>query len=214
MSEESSNGSPAHAHTGSASGILQIAEEKRRLRAEMNSRLAALDPAERRAASRAACARLLELDEVRDASIVLVFMAMKTELDPAAAAYVCLEEGIRIAVPVIDEASGELEAMEIESLDERHFAKAKLGILEPTGGRRIRATEIDATIVPGLAFDRAGRRLGRGAGYYDRLLVRLPERCRTIGFTLDRQVVERVPTDAGDQRVQMLVTESFTAVCE
>ncbi|MFO0827800.1 MAG: 5-formyltetrahydrofolate cyclo-ligase [Phycisphaerales bacterium] len=191
-----------------------IVEAKKVLRAEIRARLAAMDPAARRVASRAACARLLALDEVRDAGAVLFYMAMPVEVDPSVVMSECLRDGVRVAVPVIDRDSGELEAIEIESLDERWFRRDKMGILEPIGGARIRATELDAIVVPGLAFDRRGGRLGRGAGYYDRLLVRVTPRCRTIGFAFDCQVVESVPVDTHDRPVAALVTDRETTECE
>lgn len=185
-----------------------IAESKRALRASMTASLAGVDSHARHGASRAACARLLELDEIRDAAIVLFYMAMRTEIDPGGAALVCLEDGVRVAVPVVDEASGELEAVEISSLAASAFERGPMGILVPKGGRRVRATELDAAVVPGLAFDREGHRLGRGGGHYDRLLVRLTERCCAVGFAFERQVLGSLPVEPHDRRVAKVVTEA------
>lgn len=180
---------------------------KKAMRADMQRRLKETDDATLRRGSREASDRLMELDEVREAGMVLFFMAMSAEIDPGRAMAACLKEGIAIAVPRVDEASREIEAIEIESLDERFFERDRFGILTPRGGRRVRATELDAVVVPGLAFDRAGRRLGRGAGYYDRMLVRVTPHCATIGFGLHFQLVECVPCAAHDQRVHRVVTD-------
>ena len=71
---------------------------------------------------------------------------------------------------------------------------------------------IGIVLVPGLAFDARGGRLGRGKGYYDRLLATLPGRLR-VGITLDRFVIEAVPTDPWDLPMTHLVTESGVAAC-
>jgi 5-formyltetrahydrofolate cyclo-ligase len=169
-----------------------------------------MDDAARRAASRSASARLLELDEVRDAGAVLFYMATRLEIDPAPAMVECLRDGVRVTVPKVDADSGEIEAVEIESLDGRGFERDALGILVPREGKRVRATELDAVVLPGVAFDRHGARLGRGAGYYDRLLVRLTPRCRTIGFAFTCQVVDEIPCEPHDRHVNVVVTESET----
>ena len=189
----------------------EISAEKASLRKEMQAKLRGVVEVECRRASRLACDRLLELDEVREAGTVLFYMAMRNELDPQRAMEACLSEGITVAVPRIDPETRELEAIQIESLSERHFERDRMGIPTPRGGRLVRATEIDAVVAPGLAFDREGGRLGRGAGYYDRLLVRVSEHCSTVGFAYGFQLVGRVPTSRHDRRVRRIVTELETA---
>lgn len=186
---------------------LAIRLAKKAMRAEMQRRLKECDDAALRRGSREVSDRLMELDEIREAGMVMFFMALRAEVDPGRAMQACLKEGVSIAVPRVDEASRELEAVQIESLDERFFDRDRFGILTPKSGRRVRATELDAVVVPGLAFDRAGRRLGRGAGYYDRMLVRVTQRCATIGVGLAFQLVDTVPCAAHDQRVQRVVTD-------
>jgi 5-formyltetrahydrofolate cyclo-ligase len=187
-----------------------ITQRKAALRKEMQQRLRDIGDLECRRASREACARLEAMDELRDAGTVLFYMAMRSELDPSMAMRACLEDGITVAVPKIDPQSRELEAIEIESLDPRFFDRDRMGILTPRDGRLVRATEIDTVVAPGLAFDRSGGRLGRGAGYYDRLLVRVSEHCSTVGFCYGFQLVDEVPATALDRRVQRIVTEAET----
>ncbi len=190
----------------------ELREAKRLLRRSMQETLRSLEPREIRLRSVEACDRLMELEEVREAGLVLGFMSMAAEIDPGRAMQECLDEGIAVAVPVVDEASRELDMIEIETLDTRAFRRDRFGILTPIAGRRIRASEVDAIIAPGLAFDRRGGRLGRGAGYYDRLLVRVPEHCTVIGFGLSAQLVESVPTGPLDRRVHRIVTDRESLV--
>lgn len=189
---------------------LALIDQKRAMRAEARARLAAIDPPARRSAARAACERLLALDEISMAGAILFYRALREEIDPLGAFAQCLREGIRVALPRIDEDSREIRVIEVDSLDESDYETDRYGVPVPRRGREIRATELDAIVVPGLAFDRTGGRLGRGAGYYDRLLVRVPERCIAIGFAHACQIVERVPLGGQDRRVAALVTDSET----
>ena len=189
------------------------AEQKRLLRVSMLAQLGAMSDVARSRASRTASKRLLALDEVRDAGVVLFYMAIRMELDPAVAMIECLQSDIRIAVPIVDHDSGELEAVAIESLDDRWFVRDRWGVRVPKNGERVRVTELDVAIVPGVAFDRRGARLGRGGGYYDKLLVRLPPRCRTIGFAFECQVVDAVPSEAHDRTVAVVATDGNVFEC-
>ncbi len=188
----------------------EIRRAKVALRAEMLRQMRQTEEAARATASRQASERLLALEEIREAELVLFYMAMRTEIDPAEAMAECLREGVRIAVPKVDVESGELEAIEVVSLADKHFVRDTLGVPVPRHGKLVRVTELDAVVVPGVAFDRAGHRLGRGAGYYDRLLIRLPPRCRTIGFGFGFQLLERVPVDTTDRSVSAVVTDVET----
>ena len=89
---------------------------------------------------------------------------------------------------------------------EAALAAGAFGIGEPTGRRFAAYDTIDVAVVPGLAFDQAGRRLGRGRGYYDRLLPRLRrEGCRLLGLCFDFQRVAQVPVDATDVPVDEVI---------
>jgi 5-formyltetrahydrofolate cyclo-ligase len=83
------------------------------------------------------------------------------------------------------------------------------GIPEPPRRRGVRphGTGFDLVVVPGVAFDRKGRRLGHGYGYYDRFLATLPDEAVRVGIAFLHQVVPEVPVDAWDVPVHTLVTE-------
>ena len=72
---------------------------------------------------------------------------------------------------------------------------------------------IELAIVPGLAFDRKGKRLGRGAGFYDRFLPKLPSAAIVIGLAFECQVFDSIPTEPHDRAVNILVTESTVRYC-
>ncbi len=76
-------------------------------------------------------------------------------------------------------------------------------ILDPD--KELALKDLDAVIVPGLAFDRQHNRLGRGAGYYDRFLSTLPKTVTTVGLAFDFQLTESLPTEAHDMRLQQII---------
>ena len=84
------------------------------------------------------------------------------------------------------------------------------GLRTPSAGRPIPVESIDVVIIPGLAFDTEGWRLGRGGGYYDRFLERVSRQTRLVGIAFDQQVVEVVPHELHDVRMQVIVTDRRT----
>ena len=107
--------------------------------------------------------------------------------------------------------NNEIVPVRIDSLDELEMNS--MGIKEPSltlraeTGRRCTPNDIDLVIVPGLAFDTAGNRLGRGKGFYDRFLGGLSPSTLTVALAFECQIFETVPTDARDKRVDLIVTE-------
>ena len=112
--------------------------------------------------------------------------------------------------------ANEIVPMRILSLDELE-PSGSMKLLEPKlsvqqdSSRHVLLTQIDVVLVPGLAFDRLGNRLGRGKGYYDRLLRRLPADVLTIGLAFDGMLRKWVPYDENDCPVKMVVSEKYNA---
>ena len=121
-----------------------------------------------------------------------------------------LFSGHSMIVPYCE--SGEIVPVRIKSLEELE-PTGKMKILEPNMSiredilRRIVPEQIDVVLVPGLAFDRFGNRLGRGKGYYDRFSRRLHADTLTIGLALDEMVFDLIPHNENDQPVKMIITE-------
>lgn len=96
----------------------------------------------------------------------------------------------------------------------KELAPGRFGVLEPTAmvradpARQVRLDWLDVVLVPGVAFDRAGARLGYGKGYYDRFLSRLPPQVPRVGLAYSLQLVPTLPTEPTDQRVDYIVTET------
>lgn len=200
--------------------------EKVELRLRMRELLATLDNEQAARASRLICDELAALQPV-GTGVVLSFAPIGRgerlhEVDLTYLHRRLSSEG-RLALPRIDWDNRTMRAMRLPtSLFEamQDLEVRRHGVPEPRGGEPITPADLSAILVPGLAFDRAGQRLGRGAGYYDRFLAGL-ERERTadtglptlIGVCFDGQVVERVPTEAHDRRVEFVVSEQGAWRC-
>ena len=150
--------------------------------------------------------RLTELDQIRRASTVMVYLSFGSEVRTDDLILWGWGEGKRIAVPLCRPASRELIACRIEGFDELECGH--YGIREPQEDliRPVPPEEIDAVVVPAVAFDRRGHRLGYGGGYYDRFLPGA-SRATRIGVAFARQIVTEIPADPHDVRMDRIMTE-------
>ncbi len=182
-------------------------EVKSNLRDRMRKLLADLGPEYRHDASAAACARLAALEAFRHASVVMLYMPLPAELDLTAAAIGCYRQGKTVCVPRVDWKGRDMVPVEISSFDDEVMEIDDHGLRTPRQGRPLVPRMIDLVIVPGLAFDTAGNRLGRGGGFYDRFLRRLRRSTATVGLAFDAQIVESVPTGDLDFGMDTIVTD-------
>lgn len=100
--------------------------------------------------------------------------------------------------------------LELLPYDESRLEIGSFHIEEPTGNNVYPIEEIEVIIVPGVAFDRKGRRLGRGKGFYDRLLK--TAKATKIGIGYEFQLVDEVPSEAHDVAMDMIITENTTII--
>ncbi len=188
--------------------------DKAELRRTVIARRNAIDLDVRAAKSAVVCARLVELMESSDTAgqrTVAVYAAMGSEVDPAAFAAAAVARGWRVAYPCM------LSATDAMACGQRMCMRAVAAgdassapfIAHPT--RTFAAVDIDSdrfpivpaealdmVVVPLVAFDRAGARLGYGGGCYDRYLPTLSPACQIIGIAFDEQRVDHIPTDTHD----------------
>lgn len=196
--------------------------DKAELRRAMIAQRDALDLDLRAAKSADICARLVELLGRLDAAaprIVAVYAAMGSEVNPAAFAAAAAKRDWRVAFPCMLSAAeatacGQRMCMRAVAVDD---ASAAPFIAHPT--RAFAATDIDSNrfpivpakaldmiVVPLVAFDQTGARLGYGGGCYDRYLPTLSTTCQIIGIAFDEQRVDHIPTDAHDLPLPHIVS--------
>lgn len=165
-------------------------------------------------ANKSACImeRLEGLESFRKARAVLCYVDFGREVRTSACIRRWLAGGKEVLVPsIVPSGDGRRELRASLLLDfEEDLEGATLGILEPKPHKR-RFTDpgvIDFVVVPGLAFDLSGNRLGYGAGFYDRFLRLVRGDCAVVAVSFDFQVFDRIPAGVEDFPVDRIVTES------
>ncbi len=151
----------------------------------------------------------------KTARTVLGYLNFGSEAASEAWIRQALTDGKRVLLPRVNKASKRLELFEVKDLDS-DVAAGAYGIREPVVERceRFEALgEIDLILMPGVAFDREGGRLGYGGGYFDKLLAHLPHRPVLIAGAFAMQVVAEVPQESTDHKIDWLVTENETIRC-
>ena len=192
--------------------IVSPLNEKRSLRRAMSDRRMQHPLPERQGAARAAADRLLALPELREVvarrGCLAGFVAVRAELDPAAALDEARRQGARIALP--RGADDRTPRLRFHLAGHDQLAPGRFGIPEPSADLpEVGAGDIDLMLVPGLAFDGAGHRLGTGGGYYDEWLEQAgPARPHVVGLAYDFQVVDACPSEPRDQTVDAVVTDA------
>jgi 5-formyltetrahydrofolate cyclo-ligase len=201
---------PAHGSDACAPQGVALREAKLALRRQMLARRDGVPAAIRVAASAAIAARIAMLPEFAAANAVLLTLPFRSEWDTLPLVVAALAAGKTVAMPRVDAKTRMLELHAITD-PVRDIVGGFQGIPEPLPDRpRVPREAIDFVLVPGVAFDRSGRRLGYGGGYYDRLLPLLPPRAARVVGAFELQLVDRVPAAPHDVAVDAIVTESRT----
>jgi 5-formyltetrahydrofolate cyclo-ligase len=184
-----------------------MADQKHRLRKVMRKCRTNLPSAQALIFSRSIQTRAIALECHRRAVAVLLYAAVDNEVATTLILEHALATGRRVFYPVADVATGSLDFRAVDAaaaLRPGHF-----GIPEPIAGPPIEPGELRAAVVfvPGLAFGARGERLGMGGGYYDRFLTSAGPEVTAVGLGYSFQIVERMPQNPWDWRLDYVVTE-------
>jgi 5-formyltetrahydrofolate cyclo-ligase len=176
---------------------------KARLRRELEARRQLIAATDLASASVSACAGLVESELFRGARHVVVYAARSCEVDPRAVEVAAERTGIPTYYPRV-----ETDGLAFRRARFGELVSGRFGLREPL--ERAQALDPGApdliVIVPGVAFDRRGNRLGTGRGYYDRALPTLTG-ARRVGLTLEALIVDAVPIDPWDVPMDAIATE-------
>jgi len=142
----------------------------------------------------------------REAETIFIFVSFGSEVDTHGIISHLLSLGKCVCVPRIVK-KHHMSAVRIESLQD--LEANRMGILEPVNGTEVEPEDIDLVIVPGVAFDRRGYRIGYGGGYYDTFMSKIPG-VDKIALAYDMQLIDRVENEVWDIRVDSLITGSHT----
>lgn len=183
-----------------------MAEQKAAVREKIRAVLSELTRTQRDDAAVELCARLIEQPEWKNARSVLLFAPLADEPNVRPLLHSALAGDKLTALPRFNAASGHYEAAVVSDLS-KDFVEGKFGILEPAAACPIADLKrLDLILVPGVAFDWQGHRLGRGKGFYDRLLSAVSG--KTCGVAFDQQLVSTLPVEPHDVRLNCILTPS------
>jgi 5-formyltetrahydrofolate cyclo-ligase len=180
--------------------------QKALLRANVATLVRELTQSQREEAAIALCARLIEQPVWKNARAVLLFSPLAQEPNIRPLLRAALAAGKLTALPRYKAIQTGYEAAIVTDAD-RDFTEGRFGILEPAPHCEVLPlNRLDLALVPGVAFDWHGRRLGRGKGFYDRLLAEVSG--ETCGVAFDQQMVEAIPVEPHDVRLNCILTPS------
>lgn len=183
----------------------KIARRKSNLRRAMNSYRACLGETERARASQLACEILSNWLRTRAETRIAVYLALPAELNLDALIAQLLRANKIACAPRLDAATATMCFARLPDLDA--VRRGAYGVREPIGDEIVQP---ELALVPGLAFDHNGGRLGMGGGWYDRVLAQIPVK---VGVGFGAQIVENVPIEAHDIKMDWLASDAGLAKC-
>lgn len=178
--------------------------EKRVLRKEMRSKRKAMDLSEKKEKDELLKNSLLSSEEYKNAQNIFIYVSLDDEIETCSIIQKMLEDSKTVAVPKVIN-SKDMGAFKINSFDDL-TAVGAYGILEPSDECEDISSTIDLAIVPGLAFETSGMRLGYGGGYYDKFLAKYPN-IKKISLCYDYQLVTTVYPKAYDINVDRIIVK-------
>lgn len=196
--------------TTSTTAMTELQERKKQMRESAHAARNALPNKDE--LSRSICEKFTALPEYAAAKTVMYYVDVRSEVRTRNYLATALTHGKRIVVPYC--VDGELELFLLESMDELEIGAYK--ILEPrkdlreVDAKQVQPEELDLIMVPGVAFDRRGGRMGHGFGYYDKLLEHARPDCPLVALAFECQFFDEIPTQAHDVFMDKILTESAT----
>jgi 5-formyltetrahydrofolate cyclo-ligase len=184
-----------------------VAGEKAALRRRLLADRARLSPDQRAAAGRALRDAVLELPQVQMAGTIAAYYSLSSEPDTHGLVYALWKRGGYVLLPLL-RPDADLDWASYEGPDS--LRPGPRGLAEPAEPPRgmDAVARADLVLVPALAVDRGGVRLGRGGGSYDRALARVAPGIPTIALVYDGELLDKVPADDHDQRVRLVARPS------
>jgi 5-formyltetrahydrofolate cyclo-ligase len=194
----------------SSTQLEDLREHKRQIREQAHANRKALENKDE--LSRTICEKFVALPEYQSAKTVLYYLDVRTEVRTRHYLPTALGHGKKIAVPYcVDDV---LHLFHLENMDELDIGMYK--ILEPKPELRelkekwVPIEEVDLVMVPGVAFDRTGARMGHGKGYYDKLLEHARPETPLVALAFECQLFPEIPTQSHDIFMDKILTESAT----
>jgi len=187
-------------------------EETLKTKSEIRSDIAAiqndLSDSEIKEKTKAIENRLFEFANFLESKIALLYINNSCEVISLDIIKRCFDLYKIVVLPAPSTSQYEMKLLKIDNID-RDLKPGAKGILEPDAHRckTVPIESIDIAIVPGIAFDEKGGRIGSGDGYYDRLIPKLPITTRKVALSFENQIIQQVPVESHDRHVDIIITE-------
>jgi 5-formyltetrahydrofolate cyclo-ligase len=184
---------------------------KEELRQQIVAVLDNLSKAERAERTRAVEERLFEFANFLEARIVMMYMPGEGEVDTRAMINRALQYNKIVVLPAFSPDSRDVRLLKIDSLG-THLIQGPTGIFEPDPKRckQVPLDVVDIAILPAIALDEKGGRLGSGSGYYDLLIPRLAATTRKVALGFEEQILPQIPMESQDRFVDIIITNQRT----
>ena len=153
--------------------------------------------------------KLKESEYYKKSKNIFIYLGFGSEIDTMSYIQEFINEGKHIFIPRTDIKTKKMEAVEITSLE--GLKENKYGILEPDDSKEeFCKNNLDLIILPGVAFDLVGKRIGYGGGYYDRYLENIDKKIIKVALIYDFQLLENVPAEEHDIKADYIITETMS----
>lgn len=175
------------------------------LRAYFKELLVKQLPQERERKSQIITQALMQDRAYQEGKMMMFYASMIHEVDTFGLIRKAIADGKQVCLPIVEKSQKRLLPIIVDHVDQ--LKPSHYGIYEPPydATREADVSKLSLILVPGLAFDQAGHRLGYGVGYYDRFLASVPASVKTIGLAFDFQLTDCLPVDAHDQAVNRVL---------
>ena len=186
----------------------EIREKKQEIRNEITRMIAECSPDTLITKTKAIEERLFEFANFLEARIAMLYMPIAPEVDTREIIRRSYMYNKIVVLPAFDPESLRMTLMKVDD-PEKDLVEGPRGNMEPNA-KRCKVVPIDCidiAIIPGLAMDEKGGRLGSGKGYYDRLIPDLPITTRKVGLVFEDQIIPVVPMESNDKHVDIVITE-------
>jgi 5-formyltetrahydrofolate cyclo-ligase len=180
--------------------------DKRQLRKQLKEKIIKMTDQQRSSKSKLACRNLVDTEQFQKASVVMFYLSLPHEVDTTPSILYAWQQEKTVAVPKVSWQQRHMIPVEITSLESGVASEASR-LRNPVTGVPMPIEDIDLVVTPALAYDRKGNRLGRGGAYYDRFFASELLTATRCGLAFSEQMVEDVPMDTHDQKVDYIVTD-------
>jgi len=156
--------------------------------------------------------RFLDLPEFKNAQAIMLYFSIKNEAKTKGIIEKTLQLGKKVVLPVTNFENRKIVPTELGSLKE--LKKTRQGLFEPTGKNQVKTSELQLVVVPGIAFDTQGSRIGTGKGFYDSLLRRTTTKVPLVGLCFEENLEEALPKESHDVKMDIIVTDKKVIRCK